>query len=240
MIEPARSATRCCVVPALRSWHARVTEDRNRNGEGHEVIQGGPDKWLRSLTGGYPSIASKYSTGRLVARRLRTPAAARLSDCKPHVPRSHPATRGSVSCRRARPARVWPIGHAGADEFSYTFDNIARVIDRFTEVIGLDRFAIYVFDYGAPVGFRLAVRHPERITAIISQNGNAYEEGLSDGWDPIRAYWQDPSEANREPSAPSSRPRRPSGSTPMASPTQPRFLRTDIRSITSICTSRRR
>ena len=82
-------------------------------------------------------------------------------------------------------------------KFSYTFDRIARAIDRFTEVIGLGRFAIYVFDYGAPTGFRLAVRHPERITAIISQNGNAYVEGLSDGWNPIRAYWQDPSEANR-------------------------------------------
>jgi len=82
-------------------------------------------------------------------------------------------------------------------KFSYTFDNIAGVIDRFTEVIGLDRFAIYVFDYGAPTGLRLAVWHPERITAIISQNGNAYVEGLSDSWNPIRAYWQDPSEANR-------------------------------------------
>src|SRR5262249_13666028 len=82
-------------------------------------------------------------------------------------------------------------------KFSYTFDNIATVIDRFTEVIGLVRFAIYVFDYGAPTGFPLAVRHPERITAIISQNGNAYAEGLSDGWNPIRAYWQDPSAANR-------------------------------------------
>ena len=85
----------------------------------------------------------------------------------------------------------------GHTKFGYTFDNIARVIDRFTEVIGLGRFAVYVFDYGAPTGFRLAMRHPERITAIISQNGNAYEEGLSDGWNPIRAYWQDPSEANR-------------------------------------------
>jgi pimeloyl-ACP methyl ester carboxylesterase len=82
-------------------------------------------------------------------------------------------------------------------KFKYTFDNVAGVIDRFTEVIGLDRFAIYVFDYGAPTGFRLATRHPGRITAIISQNGNAYEEGLSDGWNPIRAYWQDASPANR-------------------------------------------
>jgi pimeloyl-ACP methyl ester carboxylesterase len=84
------------------------------------------------------------------------------------------------------------------EQFTYTFDNIATVIERFTEVIGFDRFAVYVFDYGAPTGFRLAMRHPERITAIISQNGNAYEEGLSDGWSPIRAYWQDPSVANRE------------------------------------------
>jgi len=81
--------------------------------------------------------------------------------------------------------------------FSYTFDNIAKVIDCFTEVIGLRRFAIYVFDYGAPTGFRLAMWHPERITAVISQNGNAYVEGLSDGWNPIRAYWQDPSPTNR-------------------------------------------
>jgi pimeloyl-ACP methyl ester carboxylesterase len=81
--------------------------------------------------------------------------------------------------------------------FAYTFENLARVIERFTEVIGLGRFAMYVFDYGAPTGFRLAVRHPERITAIISQNGNAYEEGLSEGWAPIRAYWKDGSQANR-------------------------------------------
>jgi pimeloyl-ACP methyl ester carboxylesterase len=84
------------------------------------------------------------------------------------------------------------------ETFSYTFDRIARVIERFTEVIGFDRFALYVFDYGAPTGFRLAVRHPERISAIISQNGNAYEEGLSDGFTPIKAYWKDPSPANRE------------------------------------------
>jgi len=84
------------------------------------------------------------------------------------------------------------------ENFNYTFDNIANVMDRLTEVIGLYRFAVYVFDYGAPTGFRLAVRHPERITAIISQNGNAYEEGLSEGWSPIRAYWKDPSPANRK------------------------------------------
>lgn len=81
---------------------------------------------------------------------------------------------------------------------AYTFDQIAEKIDRFTDVVRFDRYAIYVFDYGAPTGFRLAVKHPHRITAIISQNGNAYEEGLSDGWNPIRAYWQDPSMANRD------------------------------------------
>jgi len=81
--------------------------------------------------------------------------------------------------------------------FKYTFDHLAEVMERFTEALGLSRYALYVFDYGAPVGFRLAVRHPERIAALISQNGNAYEEGLSDGWNPIQAYWKDPSPENR-------------------------------------------
>lgn len=78
-----------------------------------------------------------------------------------------------------------------------SFDSIAETINRFTEIVGFDRYAVYVFDYGAPTGFRLAVKHPERITAIISQNGNAYEEGLSEGWNPIQAYWQDATEENR-------------------------------------------
>jgi pimeloyl-ACP methyl ester carboxylesterase len=82
-------------------------------------------------------------------------------------------------------------------EFKYTFDNLANVIGRFTQVIGLRRYALYVFDYGAPVGFRLALAHPERITAIISQNGNSYEEGLSQGWNPIQKYWKEPTQANR-------------------------------------------
>jgi len=82
--------------------------------------------------------------------------------------------------------------------FRYTFENLAKVIGRFTEVVGLDRFAIYIFDYGAPVGLRLALAHPEKITAIISQNGNAYEEGLSEGWNPIQKYWQEPTAENRD------------------------------------------
>lgn len=81
--------------------------------------------------------------------------------------------------------------------FNYTFANLAKVIGRFTEVIGLDRFSLYIFDYGAPTGLRIALEHPERIAAIISQNGNAYEEGLSDGWNPIQRYWRAPTDANR-------------------------------------------
>jgi len=82
--------------------------------------------------------------------------------------------------------------------FAYTFANLASTVSRFTEVIGLKKFAMYIFDYGAPVGLRMALMHPERVTAIISQNGNAYVEGLSDGWNPIRTYWLDPSQANRD------------------------------------------
>jgi pimeloyl-ACP methyl ester carboxylesterase len=81
--------------------------------------------------------------------------------------------------------------------FKYTFDHLTDVIERFTENLGVSRYAVYVFDYGAPVGLRLAVRHPERVTALISQNGNAYLEGLSEGWNPIQAYWKDPSPENR-------------------------------------------
>jgi pimeloyl-ACP methyl ester carboxylesterase len=81
--------------------------------------------------------------------------------------------------------------------FRYTFENLARLIAGFTQTIGLDQFAIYVFDYGAPTGFRLALAHPDRVTAIISQNGNAYEEGLSQGWNPIQKYWKEPTAENR-------------------------------------------
>ena len=82
-------------------------------------------------------------------------------------------------------------------DFRYTFDNLARVIAGFSQTIGLEQYAIYVFDYGAPTGFRLALAHPDRVTAIISQNGNAYEEGLSQGWNPIQKYWKEPTAENR-------------------------------------------
>lgn len=82
--------------------------------------------------------------------------------------------------------------------FDYSFASLAKAMEAFTDTIGLERYAIYIFDYGAPVGLRLALARPGAITAIISQNGNAYEEGMSDGWAPTRAYWADPSPANRE------------------------------------------
>jgi len=83
-------------------------------------------------------------------------------------------------------------------KYVYSFDALASTIEAFTDALGLKRYAIYVFDYGAPTGFRLAMRRPERVTAIVSQNGNAYEEGLGDAWAPIRKYWSEPSAANRD------------------------------------------
>jgi pimeloyl-ACP methyl ester carboxylesterase len=85
------------------------------------------------------------------------------------------------------------------DKFNYTFDNLADVIDELAQTLKLDRYSLYVQDYGAPVGFRLAVKHPERVQALIVQNGNAYEEGLRDFWIPLKAYWKDRSERNAEP-----------------------------------------
>jgi pimeloyl-ACP methyl ester carboxylesterase len=81
--------------------------------------------------------------------------------------------------------------------FEYSFDGLAHVVGQFVEALGLERYALYIFDYGAPTGLRLAMAHPERVSAIISQNGNAYIEGLSAEWEPWQAYWREPSEANR-------------------------------------------
>ena len=82
--------------------------------------------------------------------------------------------------------------------FSYTFDHLAEVMGEFIEQIGLTKFVVYIFDYGAPVGLRLALKYPDRIGGIITQNGNAYEEGLSDGWAPVHAYWKNPTQENRD------------------------------------------
>jgi pimeloyl-ACP methyl ester carboxylesterase len=93
------------------------------------------------------------------------------------------------------------FGHSSMpprDEFAYTFDNLAGVIDEFTEMLDLEKYALYVQDYGAPVGFRLASRHPNRVTAIVVQNGNAYDEGLdNDFWKPLKAYWGEPGSRER-------------------------------------------
>jgi pimeloyl-ACP methyl ester carboxylesterase len=86
----------------------------------------------------------------------------------------------------------------GKRKYTYSFDALAHTVEAFTVALGLNRYAIYVFDYGAPTGFRLAMAHPERVTAIVSQNGNAYEEGLGDAWAPIRKYWSEPTAENRE------------------------------------------
>jgi pimeloyl-ACP methyl ester carboxylesterase len=83
-------------------------------------------------------------------------------------------------------------------KYTYSFDTLAGTLDAFTEELGIMRYALYVFDYGAPTGLRLAMAHPERVTAIVSQNGNAYEEGLGDAWGPIRKYWAMPTAENRE------------------------------------------
>jgi pimeloyl-ACP methyl ester carboxylesterase len=83
-------------------------------------------------------------------------------------------------------------------KYSYTFDSLAQTVEAFTQALKIARYAIYVFDYGAPTGFRLAMAHPERLTAIVSQNGNAYEEGLGDAWGPIRKYWSEPTAENRD------------------------------------------
>lgn len=85
------------------------------------------------------------------------------------------------------------------DKYAYTFDNLADVVDKFTQALRLTRYSLYVMDYGAPVGYRLAAKHPERVQALVVQNGNAYDEGLREFWDPIRAYWKERTEKNAEP-----------------------------------------
>lgn len=84
------------------------------------------------------------------------------------------------------------------DEFDYTFDHFSEVIDSFTEQLGLKKYSLYLFDYGAPVGYRIATKHPDRVESLIVQNGNAYDEGLREFWDPIKAYWQDKTQENAD------------------------------------------
>ena len=125
------------------------------------------------------------------------PASARLPVVIAHVPQSHPDARRSVPRHRTRPSRLRLLGGAGQRPVQVHVrppGGSRRRVRRSTESPTLCDLR---FDYGAPVGLRLALAHPERVTAIISQNGNAYEEGLSEGWNPIQKYWKDPTEANR-------------------------------------------
>ncbi len=117
--------------------------------------------------------------------------------------------------------------------YEYTFANIATTIAAFTEAVGLKKFAIYIFDYGSPVGLRVALKMPDRISAIITQNGNAYEEGLSNGWDPIRAYWKDATQANRDALRDFLKPAATTSSTRTAFPTRASFRPTAARSMIS-------
>lgn len=84
------------------------------------------------------------------------------------------------------------------DKFQYTFDHLAEIIDKFIEQVGLEKYSMYVMDYGAPIGYRLAVKHPEKIESLIVQNGNAYDEGLGEFWEPLKAYWGEPSGKNKD------------------------------------------
>ncbi|MDW0139307.1 MAG: alpha/beta hydrolase [Nitrososphaeraceae archaeon] len=83
------------------------------------------------------------------------------------------------------------------DRFEYTFDHLAEIVEKFVHQIGLEKYSLYVMDYGAPVGYRIAVKHPEKVEALIVQNGNAYDEGLGEFWEPLRAYWSEPNEKNK-------------------------------------------
>ena len=125
------------------------------------------------------------------------PAVARLPDLLAYVPQPDPGPGRRVPPGRPGLPRLRPQFDPHVDQFDYTFDKLADVVEKFTEKVGLKKYTLYVQDYGRPVGYRLAVRHPERVTALVVQNGNAYEEGLdNDFWKPLKAYWKDRSEKN--------------------------------------------
>ncbi|SEK34968.1 Pimeloyl-ACP methyl ester carboxylesterase [Roseateles sp. YR242] len=165
------SATAAAPAPAPTVQHAFVDVD------GHKVFyrEAGPaDAPTVLLLHGFPSASHLF-------RELIPKLATRYHVIAPDIP-------------------GFGLTEVKADaSFQYSFDQLTQVVDRFTEIKKIDRYAMYVFDIGAPIGWRLAVAHPERITAIVSQNGNAYEEGLSANWAGIRKYWADPSPQTRDP-----------------------------------------
>ena len=134
-------------------------------------------------------------------RRSNAPVvllAARIPNIVVHVPRTHSASGDRLPRDRARPSGLRIHRSSRRTKISLFLRPIGATINAFTQALKIERYAIYVFDYGAPTGFRLAMAHPDRVTAIVSQNGNAYEEGLGDAWGPIRKYWAEPTAENRD------------------------------------------
>ena len=175
--DPNRRPRPACVIPNVIIRKPRIMINlRTANVDGHDIFYreaGDPAHPTLLLLHGFPTSSHMF-------RDLIPLLADRFHIVAPDLPGF------GFSALRDRA------------EFAYTFDNLAKAMERFTDVLGLQRYAIYVFDYGAPVGLRLAMARPRRITAIITQNGNAYEEGLSDGWGSLRTYWADPTPANRD------------------------------------------
>ena len=197
-------------APARCRSHAHRDRARRRPGRAPRGPGRGPPRRIeleahQKAIGGRCMTAIQYRTADVDGAKVFYREAgrqARRSCCCSTASRApatcsatYPAAGRSLSHRRPGPAGLRQLRHAGARPQLRPDRGDDRPLHR---VVGFDRYAVYVFDYGAPTGFRLAVKHPDRITAIISQNGNAYEEGLSDGWNPIRAYWQDASAANRD------------------------------------------
>ena len=144
-------------------------------------------------------MGKQYSIERLETKRRR-PASYYFMDSQHRRTcsgtSSQPWQTNSISLRPIIPdldISSMPL----VDTFEYTFDHLAEIMDKFVTQIGLERYSLYVMDYGAPVGYRIAVKHPEKIEALIVQNGNAYDEGLGEFWEPLRAYWSDPTEKNK-------------------------------------------
>ncbi|HEY7639868.1 MAG TPA: alpha/beta hydrolase [Steroidobacteraceae bacterium] len=165
-----------CAATARADEAAPLVVHRTVNVDGVSIFYreaGPPDAPAVLLLHGFPSSSFMY-------RNLMPPLARRYRVIAPDYP--------GFGQSEFPPASRYP----------YTFERLARTMQRFTESVGLPRYALYIQDYGAPIGLRMALAHPERVTALIVQNGNAYAEGLSVGWDPLRAYWQEPTQRNRE------------------------------------------
>ncbi len=136
---------------------------------------------------------------REAGRKVRSCSAspARIPNIVEHVPQPDTSPCGLISRDRSRLSRLWFQRMPDRKNFAYTFENMTNIVEKLTEKLELSKYSMYVMDYGAPIGYRLALRHPERVTGFIVQNGNAYEEGLLEFWDPIKKYWNDATTENR-------------------------------------------